>query len=123
MSTQLDARGLAVVQLVLRVVLAGFFVLMAVRNLSGDTGMADDFARWGYPSWFRVLTAWLQIAGALALLYPPLVFAGAVLLSGVLMGAIATHLRHDPASSALSPLLFLALLLPLLVVHRPAWLR
>ena len=123
MSTPLDARGLAVMQLVLRVVLAGFFVFMAVRNLSGNAGMAADFTRWGYPSWFRQLTAWLQIVGALALLYPPLVFAGAVLLSGVLLGAIATHLRHDPAASALSPLLFLALLVPLLVVHRPAWMR
>lgn len=117
------SRGVAVALLVLRLLLALFFAFMAGRNLSGDAALAADFARWGYADWFRQLTAWLQLAGAAALLFPPLVFAGALLLSGVLVGAIVTHLLHDPPATALSPLLFLALLLPLLVGSRPALLR
>jgi len=114
------ARG---VVLALRVALAAFFLVMAARNLLGDARMAADFARWGYADGFRVLTAVLQATGALALLVPWTSFYGAALLCAVLVGAIATHLRHDPPASAVHPLAFLAATVVVAIATRPGALR
>jgi hypothetical protein len=85
---------------VLRVLVAAFFVFLAGRNLSGDAQMAADFQRWGYADWFRTATALVQMLGALALLVPATRPLGALLLLGVLFGAIATHVR--PALSRMA---------------------
>jgi hypothetical protein len=116
-------RWLAVALLVGRLSLVAFFLFMAARNLAGDVGMAADFRRWGYPDWFRVATALAQIAGALLLVDPRTVFFGSGILTGVLVGAICTHLRFDPAPTALSPAVFLVPVLWLLVVFRPPLFR
>lgn len=117
------SRGLATTSLVLRALLALFFVFMAAKNLSGDAQMASDFARWGYPAWFRVATAVLQVAGAVLLFVPGTTILGALLLGGVLVGATVTHLLHDPPAAMASPLVFLALLTAAVWPLRPALLR
>lgn len=109
--------------LVLRVLLAAFFVYLAVKNLAGDARMAEDFRRWHYGDGFRIAVAVAQLAGAAALFVPPLTFAGALGLTVVLLGALVTHLRHDPPASALPALVCLLILLPVLWAARPPPLR
>lgn len=116
-------RILGLVALTLRLLLAAFFLFMATKNLAGNEQMAGDFARWGYPDWFRVLTACLQIGGAIVLLLPGVSFWGAVLLGCVLLGATFTRLRFDGAAAALVPLAFLVLTVGLAVIYRPPLLR
>ena len=125
MSTLLSAPTLSSSRtlLVLRVLLAAFFVYLAVKNLAGDARMAEDFRRWSYGDGFRVAVAIAQLVGAVALLVPPLAFAGALGLAVVLVGALVTHLRHDPPASALPALVCLLLLVPVLWAARPAPLR
>lgn len=117
------SRGAAIALTALRWILAAFFTLLAVRNLAGDATMAADFARWGFPSWFRVVTALLQIAGAMALLDVRGAFWGAALLAGVLVGAAATHLLHDPPAAVASPVVVLVLTGVVGVALRPPFLR
>ncbi len=105
--------------LALRLLLAAFFVFLAVKNLSGDLRMAEDFRRWGYSDGFRMLVGISQLVGAAALLVPGLTFLGAALLAGLLVGAIVTHLRFDPPAQALAAVVSLLLLLPLLWAYRP----
>jgi uncharacterized membrane protein YphA (DoxX/SURF4 family) len=100
-------RGLAAALTGLRWLLAAFFVLLAVKNLAGDETMARDFARWGFPDWFRVATAVAQAVGALLLLDGRVAFWGALVLAGVLVGAAVTHLLHDPPTAVVSPLVVL----------------
>jgi len=107
----------------LRVLLAAFFLVMAARNLLGDAALAADFQRWGYSGAFRVATALLQIAGALALLLPATSFYGAALLAAVMVGAIVTHLAHDPPATAVSALVFLVLAGFVAFATRPPLLR
>jgi putative oxidoreductase len=111
------------VLLVLRLLLAAFFVFLAVKNLSGDLRMVEDFRRWGYSDGFRRLVAVSQLVGAAALLVPALTFAGAALLACLLIGAIVTHLRFDPPGQVLTAVVCLLLLLPLLWSYRPGRLR
>ena len=106
-----------------RLLIAAFFLFMAWRNLSGDQTMADDFARWGYPDWFRVATGVLQAAGALALIVSPASFLGALLLVLVLLGAITTHVVHDPPATAISAVVFLVVVSGLVIAYRPPLLR
>jgi len=106
-----------------RILLAAFFVFVAVKNLAGDATMAADFERWGYPDGFRVFTACVQILGAAALLHPSTTFAGALVLAGVMVGAIATHWLHDPPATIVSPPVFLVLIALVSFVHRPPFLR
>jgi len=116
-------RGGALALLALRVLLALFFVIMAARNLAGDERMASDFQRWGYPGWFRVAVALLQVAGGVLLLSSSTAPFGAALLTAVLVGAVYTHLRHDPPATALSAVAFLVPVVAILVLYRPPALR
>lgn len=102
-------RGLQVAVVVLRVLLALFFVFIAAKSLSGDAQIATDFQRFGFPDWFRVAVAVFQILGAVLLFVPGFALVGCGVLAFVLVGAIVSHVRHDPLASALSPLVFLVL--------------
>jgi len=112
------ARGWVTFGLVLRALVALFFVYLAWKNLSGDPQMVADFDRWGYPDWFRRTTAVLQVVGALLLIPTATCFLGGVLLAGILAGAVLTHLLNDPLAASVSPLVFLVL-----VAATTAWFR
>ncbi|MFT5130469.1 MAG: putative membrane protein YphA (DoxX/SURF4 family) [Rhodothermales bacterium] len=109
--------------LVLRILLILFFVLMASKNLMGNEQMRADFARWGYPEWFRILTACLQLLCAALFLHASVTFYGAALLSAMMVGAALTHLRYDPPAAIVSPLIFLAFAVVLAISYRPPLLR
>ncbi len=105
-----------------RSLIAAFFVFLAWKNLSGDPQMVADFSRWGYPDWFRKATAWMQIAGALLLIPTATCFYGGAWLAVILLGALVTHLLHDPLVASASPLVFLVLLVATTIWFRPPWL-
>lgn len=107
----------------LRVVLALFFLFLAVKNLAGDSHMAAEFQRWGYSERFRQLTAVLQLAGAGLLLVPAAAFWGGSILACVLLGAIWTHLRFDPLPALTAAVVTLVLVAIALVSYRPRLLR
>ena len=105
--------------IVLRVSLALFFLWLSYKNLSGDRQMAADFQRWEYSEGFRRAVGVAQALGGAALLLPQTCFAGALLLCGILAGAIYTHARFDPVFTALTPAAFLLPVAALAVLHRP----
>lgn len=109
--------------LLLRVALAAFFVLLAAKNLGGDAHMAHDFRRWGYSLAFQRLVALAQVAGAVVLVFPSVCFWGGLLLVVLMLGAIATHLVHDPPATALAPLVVGILVAVSVVSFRPPLLR
>lgn len=117
------SKGLLTALTVLRLLVAAFFVFLAVKNLTGDAQMTADFRRWGYPDGFRTFTAFLQLGGAALLLFTPLAFFGAGLLACVLCGAVWTHYRHDPAATMLQPAVVLVPIVAFLLVYRPGVLR
>lgn len=83
----------------------------------------EEFQRYGYPQWFRVVTGILEIGGGIGLLVgllwrPELWWAGGLLLSGVMAGAVATHIRvGDPPSKTTVPAVLFALTAGLLVAR------
>lgn len=77
---------------VLQIGAAAMFLMAGFSKLSGAQPMVGLFNAIGIGQWFRYLTGALEVAGALALLIPRLSGAGALLLVGVMSGAVLTHL-------------------------------
>lgn len=75
--------------------LALIFFLSGGAKLLGLEFELEAFERWGYPLWFMYLTGVIEVAGAVALMIPRLSSLAALGLSGVMVGAVATHLMHS----------------------------
>jgi len=77
---------------VLQIAAAGMFVMAGFSKLSGNEQMVGLFAAIGLGQWFRYLTGTLEVAGAILLVIPRTSGLGALLLVGVMIGAVTTHL-------------------------------
>ena len=77
---------------ILQIGAAGMFLMVGFLKLSGDPRMLELFDAIGSGQWFRYLTGSLEVLGAVLLLVPPLSGLGALLLVGVTLGAVPTHL-------------------------------
>jgi hypothetical protein len=98
--------------MILKTLITLIFVGTAALKLSGKA--APDWQRWGYPRQLMYATAIAELV-ALALLWSPgLELVAGVGLSLVLLGALATLIRHH---DGLAHLGFTALTLVLVVVQ------
>ena len=77
---------------ILQIGAAGKFLMVGFFKLSGDPRMVALFDAIGLGQWFRYVTGSLEVLGALLLLIPRLSGLGALLLMGVMLGAVPTHL-------------------------------
>ena len=107
---------LSVVTKTMQVMLGVAFLAAGAQNLAGTDQMVDEFARFRYPQWFRVVTGAVEVGGALGLLLglarPALVPVAGLLLAMTMGGAIITRARFDdPASSMARPAVLMALTL------------
>jgi putative oxidoreductase len=71
---------------------AAMFFMAGGNKLTGNPQMVGLFQAIGFGQWFRYLTGGLEIIGAVLLLIPVLSGFGGLLLTGVMLGAVATHL-------------------------------
>ena len=77
---------------ILQIGAAGMFLTVGFLKLSGDPQMVALFQAIGLGQWFRYVTGSLEVLGAVLLLTPRLSGLGALLLVGVMLGAVTTHL-------------------------------
>jgi putative oxidoreductase len=76
---------------ILQIGAAGMFLMVGFLKLSGDPQLVGLFDAIGLGQWFRYLTGSLEVLGALLLLIPRLSGLGALMLFGVMVGAVVTH--------------------------------
>src|SRR4029453_10031465 len=101
--------------LALKIVVTLVFVAAAVLKFSGKN--APDWERWGYSRRSMYATGVAEIAGVVLLWWPGLQFVGALLMALVLLGALATLVRHHESASHIAlPALTLAAVLAILVL-------
>src|ERR1700730_10429074 len=81
-----------VVLWVLQIAAAGMFLMVGFLKLSGNAQLVGLFQAIGLGQWFRYLTGTLEVAGAFLLLTSSMSGLGALMLAGVMIGAVATHL-------------------------------
>ena len=77
---------------ILQIGAAGMFLMVGFLKLSGDPQLVGLFEAIGLGQWFRYLTGALEVAGAVLLLIPRTSGLGALMLAGVMVGAVVTHL-------------------------------
>jgi putative oxidoreductase len=81
-----------VVLWVLQIAAAAMFLMVGFLKVSGDAQLVALFEAIGLGQWFRYLTGTLEVAGAFLLLIPRTSGLGALMLAGVMVGAVVTHL-------------------------------
>jgi uncharacterized membrane protein YphA (DoxX/SURF4 family) len=91
-----------VVLWVLQIGAAGMFLMAGVPKLLGSEQMVGLFALIGVGQWLRYLTGALEVTGAILLLIPRTSGLGALVLVGVMVGAIMTHLFIIGGSPAMA---------------------
>ena len=85
------ARIVNVVLWVLQIAAAGMFLMVGFLKLSGNAQLVGLFEAIGLGQWFRYLTGALEVAGALLLVIPRTSGLSALMLAGVMTGAVVTH--------------------------------
>jgi uncharacterized membrane protein YphA (DoxX/SURF4 family) len=77
---------------VLQIAAAGMFLMVGFLKLSGNPQLVGLFEAIGLGQWFRYLTGTLEVAGGILLLIPRTSGLAALMLAGVMVGAVITHL-------------------------------
>ena len=70
--------------------LAFVFIGAGLPKLIGIEHVVEEFTRYGYPSWFRVLIGLAEVAGGVGLLIPNLARAATVGMLAIMAGAAWT---------------------------------
>jgi hypothetical protein len=97
---------------VLVAIVAILFTVAGVVNLAGRGAVKRDFARWGYPAWFRLLCGALELLSAALLAGQPTRVLGLIMGGAIMIGALFTLLRNREPFGHLAPaLIFSALVL------------
>ena len=97
--------------------------LMKMPGIPGSEFWMRDFARWGYPDWFRVVVGVLELGAFALLLVPRFAGLGAAVFAVVMIGAIATHISHGEFVRLPFNFFLLVLSLLLTFARRPGFLR
>lgn len=96
---------------IISVLPALMLIFSGVVKLARPAEVVTEFSRLGYPETVIPGIGIALLAGAVIYLIPRTSVIGAILLTGYLGGAIATHVRiGDPLSNMLGPIIFGALL-------------
>ncbi len=121
-----ESKGRAIGNWVLAVLLGLAFIGAGFFKLSGNPEAITNFARWGYPDWFRLLTGAIEVFAAVLILIPRTRFYGAAIAACTMVGAVITHLRVGEYGFLAPPLVLLTLALILAALNRqrgPAFVR
>jgi putative oxidoreductase len=108
---------------VLSALLALMFLFAGGFKLSGAQVAVDNFSKWGYPDWFRVVTGIVEVTAAVLVIVPRTSFLGALLILPTMVGAVLTHLTHAEARNAPLPVILFILAAALAYLRRPEGLR
>ena len=105
----------------LQILLASLFLLVGSAKFGSHSEMwVQMFATIGIGQWFRVFTGGLEILCAILLLIPRSAAIGAALLSCTMVAALFIRLFvvRGPARDAVTPLVYLVLLVVVLWLRR-----
>ena len=107
----------------LQAVLGLVGLTVGAAKVTHQEDQVEDFQRFGYPRWFRILTGLIEIGAGVALLaglvwLSEFTVAGGILMSSVMVGAVATHVRTgDSLSQTAVPAVLFALTAGLLTLR------
>ncbi|SEB99248.1 DoxX family protein [Paenibacillus sp. GP183] len=105
---------MAILAIVLQSLLALMFLMAGVGKLSGSKMHVENFKKWGYPQWFRVVTGIVEFVGAAALIVgywdKNWTAVGSLILGITSIGGIIVHIRNKDSFKETIPILVLAII-------------
>lgn len=87
--------------------------------ISGSESAAEGFEKYGYPAGALRPIGVAELVSAVLFLIPPTAYLGAILLTGYLGGAVATHVHAGEVALALAPVIFGAIVWLALLLRDP----
>ena len=93
-----------------RIILSALFLLASLGKVTGNPAIFDMFQDWGYSDWFCTFIGFFELIGAILLLIPKTTYYASIGLIILMIGALITHLIHDPIGQIIRPLVFLVFL-------------
>jgi uncharacterized membrane protein YphA (DoxX/SURF4 family) len=114
--------------IIVQVVLGLLFLVIGSMTVAGMKMFVENFRRFGYPQWFRIVTGSLEVLGGIGLLigtrlpwFAALASAGLTL---VMLGAVLTQLRtRDPLKKTALAIVLGVLAIVVAVSYWPAFLH
>ncbi|WP_128598160.1 DoxX family protein [Paraburkholderia kirstenboschensis] len=103
---------------VLATIVAVLFAVAGVVNLAGRGAVKRDFARWGYPAWFRLVCGALELLSAALLAGQQTRGLGLTLAGAIMLGALFTLIRNREPFGHLAPALIFSALVVVTVALR-----
>jgi uncharacterized membrane protein YphA (DoxX/SURF4 family) len=119
---------MSILIIVVQVVLGLLFLLIGSMTVAGMKMFVENFRRFGYPQWFRIVTGSLEVLGGIGLLIgiwlpwlAALASAGLIL---VMLGAVVTEVRtREPLQKIVLPIVLGALAIVVAISYWPAFLQ
>lgn len=94
--------------------LAAMFLMAGTMKTIGVQMHIDNFNKWKYPQWFRILTGLIELVAAILLIIgywnESMTFIAALILVVVCIGGVLTHIRAKDSMKDTSAILVLGLL-------------
>ena len=114
--------------IVVQVILGLLFVAIGSMTVAGRKMFVENFRRFGYPQWFRIVTGSLEVLGGLGLLLgiwlPWLAALASSGLTLVMLGAVVTEVRiREPLQKIALPIVMGALAIVVSTSYWPALLH
>ena len=101
-----------------KITLSILFLLASLGKLTQNGAVIDMFTSWGYFDGFYLIIGVLELSFAILLLIPKTSMYSAIALFVIMIGALITHLIHDPIDQIFRPLIFMALLSGVILLQR-----
>ena len=114
--------------ILVQVVLGLLFVSIGSMTVAGRKMFVENFRRFGYPQWFRIVTGSSEVLGGLGLLtgvwLPWLAALASAGLTLVMLGAFLTEVRtREPLQKIVLPLVMGALAIVVAASYWPTFLH
>ena len=119
---------MSILIIIVQVVLGLLFVLIGSMTVAGRKMFVENFRRFGYPQWFRIVTGSLEVLGGIGLLIgiwlPWLAALASTGLTLVMLGAVFTEIRtREPLQKIVLPFVMGALAIVVAVSYWPMFLH
>ena len=93
-----------------KVILSVLFLLASSSKLTNHEAVIEMFSNWGFFQGFHWIIGLLELCLAILLLVPKTSLYSAISLFVIMIGALTTHIIHDPIGQIVRPIVFMILL-------------
>ena len=108
-----EVKEMAITVITIQSMLALAFLLTGVTKVMGAKMQVENFEKWRYPQWFRVVTGLVEVVGAIGLIigiwFPMVAVSAAILLVATMIGAVYTDLFRGDRPKAVAPAILLGM--------------